>query len=302
MPSAEREHERYLQEGLEAVPPWLALSVFGGAGASNVAIEFGLRGPLVGNSNSCASGLTAIGEALRLVRGGEVEVALAGGVEAPLSPLSFGAFARIRALTTCNETPALSSRPFDRDRDGFLMAEAACVLVVESLGHALARRAEPLAELLGYGATSDAYHMCVPRPSGEEAARAMTLALADAGLGPGAVGYVNAHATGTPLGDPAEARAIRLALGEQAPRVPVSGTKGLHGHALGASPAVETAITVLALSHGWLPETANLRHPDPECSLRFVPRGGLSVPATLALKNAFGFGGINACLALGAWR
>jgi 3-oxoacyl-[acyl-carrier-protein] synthase II len=299
---AEEQHERYLAAGSHAVQSLLALSVFGGAGATNVAMEFNLRGPVLGNANSCASGLIAIGEAFRLMRRGAGNVALAGGVEAPLAPLTFGAFALIKALSTHNADPARASRPFDRTRDGFVMGEGAAILVLEELEHARARGARPYAEVLGYGLTNDAYHMTAPLASGEQAARAMTLALTEADLAPESVDYVNAHATSTPLGDAAEARAIKLALGSHAARVPVSGTKGLTGHPLGASGAIEAAITALALQDGWLPPTANLVEPDPECCVQHVPAGGLETKANVALCNAFGFGGINACLALRHWQ
>ena len=295
---AEEQHTRFLGQGFQAVDPMLALAVFGGAGATNVAIEFGLRGPAVGNANSCASGLIAIGEAFRLIRSGGTDLALAGGVEAPLAPLTFGAFARIKALSTRNDAPAQASRPFDRGRDGFVMAEGAAVLVLEEIEHARRRGASPYAEVIGYGTTNDAYHMTAPLPSGREAARAISLALAEAALAPDQVDYLNAHATGTPLGDAAEALAIRLAFGAHADRLPVSGTKGLHGHALGASGAIEAAITALVLDRGWLPPTANLDDPDPACRLAHVPAAGEYRPIETAVTNSFGFGGINASLVL----
>jgi 3-oxoacyl-[acyl-carrier-protein] synthase II len=299
---AEEQHRRYITNGFHAVEPRLALSVFGGAGATNVAMEFGLCGPTIGNANSCASGLIAIGEAFRLIRAGGFEVALAGGVEAPLAPLAFGAFTRIGVLTTLNEPPEGACRPFDRGRDGFLMGEGAGVLMLEELHHALRRGARPYAEVLGYGTTNDAYHMTAPLPDGCEAAHAITLALDDARLAPCEVDYVNAHATGTRLGDAAESRAIRLAFGEHADRLPVSATKALHGHALGASPAIETAITALALDRGWLPPTANLDEPDPDCRVVHVNPMGEERRIDIAVKNAFGFGGINASLVLSRWQ
>lgn len=297
----EAEHERYLEGGLRGVSPMLALAVFGGAGATNVAMEFGLKGPSMGNANSCASGAIAVGEAFRLIGAGGADVALAGGVEAPLAPLIFGAFALIRALSTRNDAPERASRPFDRGRDGFLMSEGGAMLVLEELEHALSRGARPYAEVLGYGATNDAHHMTAPLPSGEEAAQAMRLALAEAGLSPEEVDYLNAHATGTPLGDAAEALAIRLAFGERANSLPVSGTKGLYGHALGASGAIEVAITALALDRGWLPPTANLEDPDPDCPLGHVLANGRDMTINTAVTNSFGFGGFNASMVLGRW-
>jgi 3-oxoacyl-[acyl-carrier-protein] synthase II len=298
---AEEQHARYLAGGLRAVEPILALAVFNGAGATNVAMELGARGPVVANANSCASGLIALGEAFRLVREGGADLAFAGGAEAPLAPLTFGAFARIKAMTTRNETPDTACRPFDRTRDGFVMGEGAAVLVVESLEHAGARGARVYAEILGYGTTNDAYHMTAPRPTGDDAARAMALALQDARLCPTEVGYLNAHATGTRLGDAAEALAIRRAFGAHADHLPVSGTKGLHGHALGASGAIEAAITTLVLHHGWLPPTSNLEEPDPACALAHVSPPGRDAPVSVAVTNAFGFGGINASLVLRRW-
>jgi 3-oxoacyl-[acyl-carrier-protein] synthase II len=302
VPPSEEEHSRFLTGGLRAVSPMLALSVFGGAGATNVAIEFGMQGPAMGNANSCASGSNAIGEAFRLVRSGSADIALAGGVEAPIAPLTIGAFALIRATTTRNEDPRGASRPFDQDRDGFLMAEGGAMLLLEDLGHAERRGARPYAELNGYGATNDAHHMTAPLPTGEAAALAMTLAMHEAGRGPDEIGYINAHATATPLGDPAEARAVRRALGVAADRIPVSGTKGLHGHSLGASGAIEAAITALSLDRGWLPPTANLEALDPACELAHVPAGGKEEAADVAVTNSFGFGGFNASLVLSRWQ
>jgi 3-oxoacyl-[acyl-carrier-protein] synthase II len=296
----EEQHHVFLRHGAGAVSPWLALAVFGGAATTNIAIDLGLRGPTLANSNSCAAGAIAIGEAFRLVRGGAAPGMLAGGVEAPLAPLTFGAFALIRAMSTANDTPERASRPFDAERDGFVMGEGAAVLVLEHLASARARGARVYAEVCGYGATTDAYHMTAPLPDGSEAARAMRIALEDAGVSPSAVDYVNAHATGTPLGDRAEALAILRALGDHGARVPVSSTKGLYGHPLGASGAIEAAICALAIHHGFVPGTTNLRAPDPECSLALVGPEGLPQRPRLVLSNAFGFGGINACLVLAA--
>lgn len=299
---AEEQHRRFLDNGFHAVDPTLALAVFGGAAATNLAIEFGIRGAVHGNANSCASGLIAIGEAFRAIRMGELEYALTGGAEAPLAPLTFGAFARINAMSTGNHSPSTACRPFDRTRDGFVMAEGAVVLVLEELEHAVRRGARPYAEVLGYGATNDAYHMIVPDPSGREAARAINLALGEAGMNPAQVDYLNAHATGTLLGDAAECAAIRRAFGDHARRLPVSGTKGLHGHALGASGAIEAAIATLAISHEWIPPTVNLECPDPACDVVHVRPPGREAPIEVAVTNSFGFGGINASLVLRRWR
>lgn len=296
---AEEQHEAYVRKGVHGVNPMLALSVFGGAAASNVTIELGLNGPSLSNGNSCASGMIAIGEAARLIRDGRAEVMLAGGAEAPLAPLTFGAFAMIRVISTRNDDPETASRPFDTGRDGFVIAEGAAILTLESLSHARARGARVYAELLGYGTSSDGHHMTAPRPDGAQAAHAMTLALADAGLPPEAIQYVNAHGSSTVLNDPTECKAIRLALGDHADRVAVSGTKGAHGHALGATGAIEVAICALALQRGHLPGTTNLGELDPDCDLDIIPPGGRDQRVDRLLTNAFGFGGINASLAMG---
>ncbi len=297
---AEEQHESYVLNGPHHVNPMLALSVFGGAASSNVTIELGLTGPSLSNGNSCAAGVIAIGEAARLIADGRVPVMLAGGAEAPLAPLTFGAFAMIRVLSTRNEDPETSSRPFDEGRDGFVIAEGACVLVLESFDHAKARGAHIYAELVGYGTTSDAHHMTAPFPEGTRAARAMSNALESAGLLPESIDYVNAHGSSTVLNDPTECKAIRLALGDHADDIAVSGTKGLHGHALGATGAMETAICALALERGHLPGTANLKNLDAACDLDVIPPGGRDRQVSHLLCNAFGFGGINATLALSA--
>lgn len=299
-PHAEAQHAIFVQRGIRAVDPRLALSVFGGAASSNIAIELGLSGPTVANANSCASGAIAIGEAARLIGDGRATLMLAGGVEAPLSPLTFGAFTLIRVLSTRNDDPATASRPFDAGRDGFVMAEGGAMLVLEAMEHARARGAHVYAEFRGYATTNDAYHMTRPRPDGSQAARAMTGALAAADLPPEEIGYVNAHGSSTVLNDPTECRAIRLALGRHADDVLVSGTKGLHAHALGATGAIEAAICALALERGHLPGTANLQSPDPACDLAIIPPGGRDIRVPSLISNSFGFGGINASLVLAA--
>jgi 3-oxoacyl-[acyl-carrier-protein] synthase II len=224
---------------------------------------------------------------------------LAGGAEAPLAPLCFGAFALIRAMSTRNDDPGQASRPFDRDRDGFVMGEGATVLVLEEWSRAVSRGAPIHAELLGYGTTNDAHHMTAPRPDGAQASRAMRQALADAGVAAHELGYINAHGSSTPLNDPAESGAIRQVLGDAADRIPVSGTKGYYGHALGASGAFEAAISALAIARGWLPPTVNLATPDAGCDLPYITGGGMTRDVDLAMSNSFGFGGINAVLVLG---
>jgi 3-oxoacyl-[acyl-carrier-protein] synthase II len=294
----EEQHEAYVRRGVRGVAPTLALAVFGGAGASNVAIDLEITGPTLGNANSCASGAVAIGEAFHAIRSGVIDAALAGGAEAPLAPLTFGAFAMIRVLSQRNDDPATASRPFDVGRDGFVMGEGAAILFLEERDAAIRREATILGELLGYGSSNDAYHMTAPRPDGREAARAIGVALADASLEPDSIGYVNAHASSTPLNELAEARALHRALGPAATRVPVSGTKGLYGHALGASGAIEAAITVLALHQGVLPGTCNLVDPDPAVDLNLL-RTPLEERVAVGLSTSFGFGGMNAALLFG---
>jgi 3-oxoacyl-[acyl-carrier-protein] synthase II len=274
--------------------------VYAGAASANIAIEFGFTGPNSTNGMSCASGAVAIGDAWRLIRSGEADVVVAGGVEAPLMPLCFGAFAIIRAMSTRNDDPAHASRPFDAGRDGFVMAEGAAVLIVEEMEHARARGARIYGELLGYGSTSDAYHMTAPREDGAQASRAMRLALRTAGIAPEDLDYVNAHGSSTPLNDSTESRVIRQVLGEHADRVAVSGTKGFHGHALGATGAIEACSTLLSIRDGWIPPTLNLEEPGPDCDLPYTAGEGERRSVRYAISNSFGFGGINAALVFGA--
>ena len=293
---AEEEHGNYMRGGLRAVDPSLALAVFGGAASCNVAIEFGLSGPNTTNGMSCASGTMAIGDGFRAIARGDADVMVSGGTEAPLAPLCFGAFAVIRAMSTRNDDPASASRPFDRERDGFVMAEGAAVLVLEERERAVARGANIYAEICGYGVTNDAHHMTQPRPDGRQAARAMALALGEAHVSPGEIGYINAHGSSTPLNDPTETSAIKQVFAEHAQRVAISGTKGYYGHALGASGAFEAAICALASQHRWLPPTVNLTTPDPACDLSYIAGEGRVADPEYLLSNSFGFGGINAAL------
>ncbi len=300
---AEEQHERYMAKGIRQVAPNLALAVFGGAAPANLGIALDVRGPILSTANSCASGAVAIGEAVSAIRTGEIDAAIAGGVEIPLSSLAFGAFDIIRALSAgANDDPGHASRPFDARRDGFVMGEGGALLVLESDEVVRARGVEPYAEVLGYGATSDAHHMVQPRADGREAARAATIALDTAGVAQDEIDYVNAHASSTPIGDIAEARAITLALGERAASVPVSGTKALYGHPLGASGAIEAAICALAIRDGWVPASINLDEPDPDVAalLPGLLREGRDGEYRRILSTSFGFGGLNAALVFGA--
>ncbi len=295
---AESQLAVFLQHGLREVDATLALAVFGGASSCNIAIELGVMGPNSTNAMSCASGTIAIGDAFRQIRDGYADVMIAGGAEAPLAPLCFGAFALIRAMSTRNEEPEIASRPFDKDRDGFVMGEGAAVLILEEYERAQSRGAKIYGEVAGYGITNDAHHMTAPRPDGSQAARSMQLALDDANVSADEIGYINAHGSSTPLNDSTETMAIKKVMGDRAYKVPMSGTKGYYGHALGASGAIETAICALALEKEWLPPTVNLQVADKACDLNFLPGTGRKERVEHILTNSFGFGGINAALVL----
>ena len=295
---AENQVYVYLREGLRGVDPALALSVFAGAASCNIALEFGVEGPNSTNAMSCASGTIAIGDGFRQIRDGYADVMLSGGSEAPLAPLCYGAFTNIRAMSTRNDDPEHACRPFDKDRDGFVMGEGAAVLVLEEYERARARGAKIYAEVLGYGCSNDAHHMTAPRPDGTQAARAVQRALADARVQPHEIEYVNAHGSSTPLNDPTETRVLKRVFADHAPRLAVSSTKGYYGHPLGASGAIEAAVTSLAIHHEWLPPTLNLDQPDAECDLDYVPRTGRAAGVEHAVSTSFGFGGINAAVVL----
>jgi 3-oxoacyl-[acyl-carrier-protein] synthase II len=290
---ADEQHDVFRERGLEAVRPLLAISVFGGAATCNVAIEFDLRGPTVANGNSCASGAVAIGDAYRAIARGDVRAALAGGVEAPLSPLVYGAFTIIRAMSTRNDAPQAASRPFDRARDGFVMAEGAGVLLLERLSDAQARGARIYGEIAGYGLTNDAHHMSAPRPDGTMNAAAMRRALDEAQVAPDELDVVNAHGSGTPLGDRCEALAMELVFGARTASIPVTATKGQHAHALGATGAWEAALSVATIANGIVPRSVNAD--DADCDLA-VTGERLERPVRTVLSNSAGFGGINAAL------
>jgi 3-oxoacyl-[acyl-carrier-protein] synthase II len=294
----EEQAERYREGGLQNVASHLALTVFGGAVSCNIAINWGLTGPNATNAMSCASGAIAIGEALRSIRDGHADVMLAGGSEAPLSPLCYASFTIIRAMSTRNDDPQTASRPFDRDRDGFVMSEGSAVLVLERYDRAEARGARIYGELLGYGLTNDAHHMTAPKPSGREAARAMSIALEDAHVQPNELDYINAHGSSTPLNDSTETLAIKQVLEDHAYRVAVSGTKGYYGHALGASGAFEAAICAISLLRQSLPTSLNLGTPDEQCDLDYVTNCDGKRPVEHVLSNSFGFGGVNAALVM----
>ncbi|MGY2778320.1 3-oxoacyl-[acyl-carrier-protein] synthase II [Thermostichus sp. MS-CIW-23] len=295
----EEQQTIYLQKGPDRCSPFMVPMMIANMAAGHLAIHFGAKGPNSCTVTACASGSNAIGDAFRLIQRGEVQVAITGGTEAAVTPLSMAGFSAMKALSTRNDAPEQACRPFDRDRDGFVMGEGAGILLLEALEHARARGAKIYAEMVGYGLTCDAHHMTNPAPGGEGAARAMRLALKDAGLQPGDVQHINAHATSTPVGDIAEVQAIKSVFGEHAPRLAISATKSMTGHLLGGAGGIATVATALAIHHGWVPPTLNLDNPDPECEgLDFVPHKGRQMAVEAALVNAFGFGGHNVTLAL----
>ena len=294
---AEEQHDVFRQRGLRHVNPMLGLSVFVAAGSSNVAIEFGFQGPASANGDSCASGPIAMGRALDALRLGRADMMIAGGVEAPLADLCFGAFDIIQAMTRENDPPERGCRPFDATRTGFVMGEAGALLVLETEEHMVRRGGVPYAELAGAAVTNDGHHMTAPRPDGVSASRAVRMALKDAGLTTDEVEFISAHGSGTPLNDRTETAVVKEVFADRAYHVPMSSTKSMHGHPLGASGAIEAAISCLAIQRGFVPPTINLRERDPECDLDYVGEGIRQQPVRTALSNSFGFGGINACLA-----
>ena len=291
--------ETLSERGPRRVNPFAIPMIIPNMGAAWVSMELGTRGPLGSQCTACAASQMAIGEGLDAIRLGRAEVMFCGGTDAAITPAGIAGYAAMRALSRRNDEPVAASRPFDADRDGFVMAEAGAVLVLEELEHASRRGARIYAELIGYGVSSDAEHITEPDPTGEQPARAMRYALADAGISPDEIDYINAHGTSTPLGDASESRVIKLALGEEAARgTPVSSTKGATGHCLGAAGAVEAIFCTLAIRDGILPPTINYDTRDPDCDLDYVPNEAREGDVRTAASNSFGFGGHNACLVL----
>jgi len=287
----------YLNRGPDRCSPFMVPMMIANMAAGLTAIRTGAKGPNSCPVTACAAGSNAVGDAFRLIQRGYAQAMICGGAEAAVTPLSLAGFASARAVSTRNDDPAHASRPFDRDRDGFVMGEGAGILLLEELGHALSRGARIYAEIVGYGMTCDAYHMTTPVPSGEGAARAIQLALKDALVSPEQVGYINAHGTSTPAGDPIETTAIKKALGDCASQVAISSTKSMTGHLLGGSGGIEAIATVLAVAHDQIPPTINLANPDPGCDLDYVPNQARAQTVEVALSNSFGFGGHNVTLA-----
>jgi 3-oxoacyl-[acyl-carrier-protein] synthase II len=288
-------HSELLERGPDRVNPFSIPEIIPNMGAAWVSMQLGTQGPLSSQCTACAASNMAIGDGLDAIRLGRADVMLCGGTEAPVTEVGIAGFSAMRALSRRNDAPEKASRPFDSGRDGFVMGEAGAVVVLEELEHARARGAKIYAELLGYGVSSDARHITEPDPSGENPARAMTMAFGDASVEPGEIDYINAHGTSTPLGDAAETRVIKLALGEENARsTPVSSTKGATGHCLGASGAVEAMFSILAVDRGVLPPTINYEDPDPECDLDYIPNESREADVRTAVSNSFGFGGHNA--------
>jgi 3-oxoacyl-[acyl-carrier-protein] synthase II len=285
------------EKGPERCSPFSIPSILPNMGAGWVSMELGTRGPLSSQCEACAASNMAIGDALDQIRLGRADVMFAGGTECGIAPVGIAGFGAMRALSRRNDEPERASRPFDAERDGFVMGEAAGVLVLEELEHARRREAKVYAEVIGYGLSSDARHITEPDPTGKNPARAMRLAMEDAGVAPDAIDYINAHGTSTPIGDASETRVIKIALGEdKAYKTPVSSTKGATGHCLGASGAVEAIISAFACQRDVVPPTINYEYPDPDCDLDYIPNESRDWPVNVALSNSFGFGGHNACL------
>jgi len=300
METFETQHRTLLEKGPDRVSPLFIPMMISDMAAGQVSIQFGLRGPNFGTVSACASGAHAIGEALRLLRAGDADVILAGGAEATITPMAVAGFSNLRALSQRNDDPEKASRPFDVDRDGFVIGEGAGVLVLETEEHARRRGANVLCELCGYGASGDAYHITAPSEDGDGAARAMLRALEDGRVRPEDVDYINAHGTSTPAGDPIEVFAVKRVFGESARRVLMSSTKSMTGHLLGAAGGLEAVVTAYAIKHGAVPPTINLDRQDPQCDLDLVPHHAREVPVRIALSNSFGFGGHNVTLAMRA--
>ena len=292
------EYETMRTKGPSRVSPFLVPMMLPDMASGHLSIKLGAKGVNYSLVSACASGADSIGEAANIIRRGDADVAVAGGTEAAITPIAVAGFAAARALTSCNDTPERASRPFDADRDGFVLGEGAGVLLLEAEEHARARGATILAELAGYGATSDAFHITQPDENGEGAARAMQRALAHAGLEPDDIGYVNAHGTSTSMNDKLETLALKKVFGEYAYTLPISSTKSAMGHLLGAAGAVEAAICVLALQNGIIPPTINYETPDPDCDLDYVPNVARSAAIDAVMTNSLGFGGHNASLIL----
>jgi len=296
IPALEESHKVLLEKGPGRISAFFIPSIITNLASGQISMRFGMKGPNSCVCTACATGNHAIGDSFRIIQRGDADVMLAGGAEAVITPLTIGGFCSMKALSTRNDEPTRASRPFDKDRDGFVMGEGSGLMVLESLEHARRRNARIYAEIVGYGMSADAYHITQPAPEGEGAVRSMRLTLADAKVAPSQVDYINAHGTSTPAGDVNETLAIKTVFNEHARSVAISSTKSMTGHLLGAAGGIESVITVLTIHHGLLPPTINHDTPDPECDLDYVPNAARRADVRYALTNSFGFGGTNASL------
>lgn len=296
LPTIEKYHEAYLEGGYKKISPFFIPMLITNLAPGHISMRCGAKGPNLSSVSACATGTHSIGDAYQIIRRGDADAMIAGGTESTITPLAVGGFAVMRALSTRNDDPRSASRPFDKQRDGFVMAEGAGILVLEEYEAAKARGARIYAEVCGYGLTGDAYHLTAPAPGGEGAARCMAMALRNAGIAPEEVDYINAHGTSTPFNDLYETMAIKTVFGDHARKLMVSSTKGMTGHALGAAGGLEAAFMALTIQRGEVPPTINYEEPDPECDLDYVPNEARQAPVRVALSNSFGFGGTNATL------
>ncbi len=302
LPAIEKYYKVYLERGFRKITPFYIPMLIINEVAGNISMRFGAKGPNISVVTACATGTHSIGDAFKWIQRGDADAMIAGGTEACICVTGVGGFCAMKALSTRNDEPERASRPFDVDRDGFIMGEGSGVVVLEELESALKRGARIYAEVLGYGASGDAYHITSPAPNGEGAARCMALAIKDAGIGPKEMGYINAHGTSTKYGDELESIAIKTVFGDYAYKIPISSTKSMTGHLLGAAGGVEAVISVLALDRGVLPPTINLDNPDPECDLDYIPHTARKIQVETVMSNSFGFGGTNACLVFRRFR
>ena len=296
LPMLEYYHKVLLEKGPRRISPFFIPGIIANMAPGQIAIEFGAKGPNMSIETACAASCHAVGESFRLIREGLADVMITGGAEAVLTPLALGGFCTMRALSTRNNEPEKASRPFDLDRDGFVMGEGSGILVLEELDHALEREVNIYAELIGYGLTSDAYHVSAPDPEGEGATNCMKMALSYAGIKPEDLDYINAHGTSTKLNDSSENNSIKAVFGKHSYKLAISSTKSMTGHLLGGAGGVESIFTVLTIKHGIIPPTTNYENPDPECDLDYVPNIARQAKIKTAMTNSFGFGGTNACL------
>jgi 3-oxoacyl-[acyl-carrier-protein] synthase II len=298
----EREHSALLAGGPRKISPFFIPSAIINLASGQVSIRFGAKGPNLATCTACSASAHAIGESFEIIKRGDAEAMIAGGSEAAITPMSLGGFAALRALSTCNDNPSKASRPFDKDRDGFIIGEGAGILILEDLEFARRRGARIYAEIVGYGSSADAYHITAPSEDGDGGVRVMKMAMRKAGIQPEAVDYINAHGTSTPYNDRLETMAIKRCFGDHAYKMAVSSTKSMTGHLLGGAGGLEAGISALAIHHQVAPPTINLDNPDPECDLDYVPHTGRPIPIRYALSNSFGFGGTNASLLFKAYE